>query len=163
MKTSIYFVLIASILFLGCSKSDDDLNSDLINSQLKPASENQLNAKSPKKGTTAHTDSYYTEFDLWCVDNIMDHISGTINYHCVMQYENDVLLFMNMTYDGFLTGETGEVFRYKEITTFDLSKGGKNSNFHFNAIGDKGSHFIVSGKYINEAPWIAIDKAICSE
>ena len=162
MKTSIYFILIASILFLGCSKSDDDLNSDLINSQLKPASENQLNAKSPKKVTTVHTDSWATDFDLWCGDNIVDHLSGTMNYHCVMQFENDVLLFMNMTYDGFFTGETGEVFMFKEITTFDLSKG-ENSNFHFNAIGDKGSHFIVSGKYLNEDPWIAIDKAKCSE
>ena len=94
MKTSIYFILIASMLFLGCSKSDEDLNSDLINSQLKPASETQLNAKSPKKVTTAHFGTYNTDFDLWCGDNIVDHISGTINYHCVMQYENEVLLFI---------------------------------------------------------------------
>lgn len=164
MKTSIYFILIASMIFLGCSKNDDDLNAVLKDSQLKPASENQLNAKSPNKVTTAHTDSYYAAFDLWCGDNIVDHISGTINYHCVMQFENDVLLFMNMTYNGFLTGyNTGEVFRYKEITTYDLTRSDSSDNFHFNAIGDQGSHFIVSGKYLSEEPWIIIDKAICSE
>ena len=115
--------------------------------------------------TTAHTDSYDTDFDLWCGDKIVDHIRGTMYYHCVMQYdENDVLLFMNMTYNGFLTSDnTGEVFKYKEITTFDLSKSDMNSNFHFNVKGDKGSHFIVFGKYLNEDPWIIIDKAKCSE
>ncbi|MDP2069073.1 MAG: hypothetical protein Q8K04_08910 [Lutibacter sp.] len=115
------------------------------------------------KVTTAHTGSYDIAFPLWCGDEIVDNISGTLNYHCVMQFENDVLLFMNMTYYGFFTGETGEVFRFKEITTFDLSKGDENFNFHFNAIGDKGSHFIVSGKYLNEDPWIAIEKAKCRE
>ena len=116
------------------------------------------------KVTTAHFGTYDTAFDLWCGNKIMDHISGTMNYHCVMQYENDVLLFMNMTYNGFLTSDnTGEVFKYKEITTFDLSKSDMNSNFHFNVKGDKGSHFIVFGKYLNEDPWIIIDKAKCSE
>ena len=115
------------------------------------------------KVTTAHAGSYDITFPLWCGDEIVDNISGTLNYHCVMQYENNVLLFMNMTYNGFLTGETGEVFRYKEITTYDLTKSDSSANFHFNAIGDQGSHFIVSGKYLSEEPWIIIDKAICSE
>ncbi|MHB1197163.1 MAG: hypothetical protein ACYC0A_10020 [Lutibacter sp.] len=115
------------------------------------------------KTTTVHTDSWDTDFDLWCGDNIVDHLSGTMNYHCVMQFENDVLLFMNMTYYGFFTGETGEMFKFKEITTLDMSKDNSNTYFHFNVIGDKGSHFIVSGKYLNEEPWIAIDKAKCSE
>ena len=115
------------------------------------------------KTTTVHTDSWDTDFDLWCGDNIVDHLSGTMNYHCVMQYENDVLLFMNMTYYGFFTGEIGEMFKFKEITTFDMSKDNSNTYFHFNVIGDQGSHFIVSGKYLNEEPWITIDKAKCSE
>lgn len=115
------------------------------------------------KTTTVHTDSWDTDFDLWCGDNIVDHLSGTMNYHCVMQFENDVLLFMNMTYYGFFTGETGEMFKFKEITTFNLSKNDGNSNFHFNVIGDRGSHFIVSGKRLDEEPWIVIDKAICSD
>lgn len=160
MKTSIYFILIASILFSGCSKNDDELDSDLINNQVNLESENH--AKTPKKVTTVHSDSFYAEFDLWCGNDIIDHISGTINYHCAMQYENDVMLFMNMTYDGIFTGETGEVFRYKEILTYHLSKD-ENSNFHFTAIGDKGTHLVVSGKYLNEAPWIAIEKAKCRE
>jgi hypothetical protein len=167
MKNSIYLVLVAFLIAVGCSKNDDDLNAVLKDSQLKPATENQLNAKSPKKETTAHSWLDYANFDLWCGDNIVDHISGTLNFHCVMQFENDVLLFMNMTYNGFLTGESGEVFKYKEITTFDLSKNDSSENFHFNAIGDRGSHFIVSGKYLylNEEPWVIvdIDKARCSE
>jgi len=163
MKTLIYFLLISSLVFLGCSKNDDDLNAILKDSQLKPASDTPLNTKTTQKITTVHTDSWDTDFDLWCGDNIVDHLSGTMNYHCVMQYENDVLLFMNMTYYGFFTGETGEVFKFNEITTFDLSKDDGNSNFHFNVIGDRGSHFIVSGKRLDEEPWIVIYKAKCGD
>lgn len=167
MKTSIYFILIASILFYGCSKGEDDLNSDLINNQVKLELENQLNAQSSRKVTTAHTGSFDYGFDLWCGNDIIDRISGTLNYHCVMQqFENDVddvYLFMNMSFDGILTGETtGEVFRYKEITTYNPSKD-ENTNFHINIIGDKGSHIILSGQWLIEAPWIAIDKAKCKE
>ena len=48
MKTLIYFLLISSMIFLGCSKNYDDLNSVLNNNMLKP----ELSAKA---GPITHT------------------------------------------------------------------------------------------------------------
>lgn len=157
MKKTIFVSLIAFLIVQGCSKLDDVSVVNPNGTQLKSVSV----SASARKITTSHFGTYNTDFYLWCGNNEIDHLTGTMNFHCTMQFENDVLLFMNMEYSGSFIGEnTGEVFQYKEITKYDLSKG-DNSSFHFNVIGDKGSHFIVSGTYLTEAPWIVIDKAIC--
>ena len=146
MKKTIYFSLVAFLIVLGCSKIDN------VSAQGK---------SEPKKVTTAHTGSFDAVFDLWCGDQVIDQLSGTMNYHCTMQFQNDVMLFMNMVYYGSFAGNSGEVFKYKEITKYDASQGDLNSNFHFNVIGNKGSHIIASGKYLNEAPWVEFNKAQC--
>ena len=77
-----------------------------------------------------------------------------------MQFENDVMLFMNMDNYGSFTGKTGEVFKYKEITKYDASNE-KIYKGHFNAIGNKGSHVIVSYTFLTEGWVFVLDKAIC--
>ena len=54
---------------------------------------------------------------------------------------------------------TGEVFKYKEINKYNIPVAGDNT-FHINVKGDKGSHFIMSGTYLSEEPWVVFDKAM---
>jgi len=145
MKKTIYFSLVAFLIILGCSKVDN------VFAQGK---------SEPKKVTTAHTGSSDSVFDLWCGEKVVDQLSGTMNYHCTMQYQNGVLLFMNMEYNGTITGKSGEVFKYKEFTKEDASNV-KIFKSHFMAIGDKGSHIIVSYTFLTEDWVFVLDKAIC--
>ncbi|MBA4409576.1 MAG: hypothetical protein Q8S54_03185 [Bacteroidota bacterium] len=145
MKKTIYLILLAFLIILGSSKVDN------VSAQGK---------SDPKKVTTAHTGSFYAVFDLWCGDKVIDLLSGTMNFHCTMQFENDVMLFMNMQYYGSLTGKTGEVFKYKEIAKFDASNV-KYYKGHINAIGDKGSHIVISFTALSEEPWFVINNAKC--
>jgi len=138
-------MLVAFLIVLGSSMIDN------VSAQGK---------SDPKKVTTAHTGSYYAVFDFWCGDQVIDQLSGTINYHCTMQFEKDVMLFMNMTYEGSLTGLTGEVFKFKEISIFDASAV-KYYKGHINAIGDKGSHIVISYTKLSEEPWFVLNNAKC--
>lgn len=124
------------------------------------------------KVTTAHswTDSY-TEanetdehrFELWCDDTFIDILYGDVKVHCLMQYEGDELLFMNMTFDGSFVGKnTREVFKFKQIQKYDASSK-KFYQDHFNVVGDMGSHLKFSFTVMTEEPWFAINKAECGE
>lgn len=155
MKKTIYFSLVAFLLLLGCSKVDD--------ASVTNPGENQLKSASTNKILTAHR---WTEenvgFDFWCGEQKIDDVfTGDIDVHCTMQYENDVLLFMNMTFRGSLKGQNSEeVFKFNEIQKFDASNV-KIWKDHFNIIGDKGSHYIVSATYLTEEPWVVLNKASC--
>lgn len=158
MKKIINIGLLASLILFGCTKSAND--SALYQNETQSTSVSTL--ASDRKITTSHFFTYPNlDFYLWCDNNLIDHFLGDMNLHCTMQYENDVLVFMNMEYSGSYTGEnTGEVVKFKEITRDDLSKS-DNRSFHMNVVGNKGSHFIISGTYLTQEPWVVIDKAIC--
>ena len=160
MKKTFFVSLIALLVIQGCSKFDDVSVVNPNETQLKSVSV----PASAGKITTSHFFKYNNlDFYLWCDNNLVDHFLGDMNLQCTMQYENDVLLFMNMQYSGSYTGEnTGEVVKFKEIVRIDLSKS-DNSSFHMNVIGNKGSHYIISGTYLTQEPWVVIDKAICKE
>ena len=144
-------------MVMGCSKVND---APVVNPD-----QSQLKSASTKKITTAHTGSFTSPSDevqwyLWCGEKEIGLLQGTMNFHCTMQYENDVLLFMNMDYYGSFTIEgKDEVFKFKQIEKYDLSKG--NDKVHFNVIGDKGSHYIVSITYLTGEPWVVLNKAQC--
>ena len=159
MKRTFFFSLVVFLTVTGFSKAEVGSNVN--------QNENQSAAVPGDKITTAHNWTLETVFPLVCSLNetggwnVTDYLEGTFKVHCVMQYQNQVLLFMNMTYRGTFTGIiTGEVFRYSEEDTYDLSKGGNNT-FHFSAVGNLGTHLVVSGTYLDVEPWVAIDKAIC--
>ncbi|HAQ19689.1 MAG TPA: hypothetical protein DCR40_10725 [Prolixibacteraceae bacterium] len=147
MKKTIYLILVAFLIVLGSSKVDN------VSAQGK---------SDPKKEQTAHRwTSENVEFELWCGDKLIDFLVGDVDVHCTMQYENGVLLFMNMTFHGTFKGQTsGEVFKYKEITKYDPSNV-KIYKDHFNAVGDKGSHVIVSYTFLTEGWVFVLNKAIC--
>jgi len=145
MKRIIYFSLVAFLIILGSSKVEN------VSAQGK---------SEPKKVTTAHFGSFDLVFELWCGNKVIDVLSGTMNWHCTMQYQNGVMTFMNMKYYGSFTGNSGEVFKYEEIFKQDASAE-KFYKVHFNAIGDKGNHIIVS--YYFYENWVfVLDKAICN-
>lgn len=147
MKKTIYFSLVAFLIILGSSKVDN------VSAQGK---------SDPKKDQTAHrwTDENIG-FELWCGDTKIDDLIGDVDVHCTMQFQDGVELFMNMTYHGtFKAQSSGEVFKYNEITKYDASNE-KIYKGHFNAIGDKGSHVIVSYTFHTEDWIFVLDKAIC--
>lgn len=176
MKTTTYFTLLTFLIFLGCSKNDEDLNATLKESQIKPASETQLNNESTErkdpKGLN-YTVSHNFKWGYWtpliCDEVVVGSLEGILDVHCVMfgHYNPDfpgnlnkfVWQWMIMNYSGFLTNEsTGEVFKIIETDKvfFDGT-----FTWHSNIIGDKGSHYILFGSSTDAYPWFKIDKAIC--
>ena len=147
MKKTIYFILAAFLIVLGSSKVDN------VSAQGK---------SEPKKDQTAHrwTDENIG-FEFWCGDKLIDYLTGDVDVHCTMQFQNGEELFMNMTFHGTFKGQSsGEIFKYTEMTKFDASNV-KIWKDHFNIIGDKGSHYIVSATYLTEEPWVVFNKAQC--
>jgi len=72
---------------------------------------------------------------------IVDYLTGTISHHTVSIYKNNVLLTANQHLYGEVQSTiTGEVFRLNESDKCDLTS--MLDPFHFNLIGNKGSHYI---------------------
>ncbi|MDP2335849.1 MAG: hypothetical protein Q8N05_05280 [Bacteroidota bacterium] len=147
MKKTIYFSLVAFLIILGSAAIEN------VSAQGK---------SEPKKDQTAHRwTSENIGFDFWCGDKQIDYLVGDVDVHCTMQFENGALLFMNMTFHGTFKGQiSGELFKYNEITKYDASNV-KIYKDHFNVIGDKGSHLMVSVTYLTEEPWVVFTKAHC--
>ena len=148
MKKTTYLILVAFLIILG------NLKIETVSAQGK---------SEPKKVLTAHrwTDEN-VGFELWCGEKLIDILVGDVDVHCTMQFQNDVELFMNMTFHGTFTGQSGEVFKYNEMTKYDASNV-KIYKDHFNAVGDKGTHVIVSYTFLAGDPWVfVLDKAICN-
>ena len=147
MKKTIYLILVAFLIVLGSLKVDN------VSAQGK---------SDPIKVQTAHRwTNDNVEFELWCGDKVIDYLIGGWNVHCTMQFQNGVELFMNMTFHGTFKGKnSGEVFKYSEFTKYDASNL-KIYKGHFNAVGDKGSHVIVSYTFYTEDWVFVLDKAIC--
>jgi hypothetical protein len=152
MKTLICFSLMAFLIFSGCSKVDND-------SAAKPA-ENQLKS-APKNGTVSYywTGGYYTQ--LVCDGVEVDYLFGNVNWHILDHYKNGAIIWSIYRASGTLTSsKTGEVFEIKESDKLDVLAG--NFIFHSNLVGDKGSHYILSGSGLLVYPWtVTIDKANC--
>ena len=102
------------------------------------------------------------KFPLWCGDKVIDDLAGTVDIHITERYENGTRVWIIMTLSGSFVGKyTGEVFKYKELNKQNIPFAG-DYTFHINAIGNKGSHFIMSGTYLADDPWVIFDKAICN-
>jgi hypothetical protein len=147
MKKTSFLILAAFLIVLGISKNE---------------SASAQGKSDPKKDQTAHrwTDENVS-FELWCGDKKIDLLMGDVDVHCTMQFQDDIELFMNMSFHGTFTGQsTGDVFKYAEMTKYDASNV-KIYKGHFNAIGDKGSRVIVSYTFLTDYWVFVLDKAIC--
>lgn len=119
-----------------------------------------------KAGSTDKTISHRFPGGYWstlsCDGAVIDEIWGSVDVHCVMHYENGVIVWMTMRYTGSVTSSnTGEVFEIKSIEKYNLPQPGIII-FHFNLKGNQGSHILNSGT-INPSTWeITVDKSICN-
>jgi hypothetical protein len=108
----------------------------------------RLSAQNGKNGTGAINGFF--EWDgykqpVYCDGEIVDYLTGTVSLHSVAIFKDNVVL----TYNQHLFGEvystvTDEIFRLNEIDKCDETS--MLDPFHFNLIGNKGSHYI--GFYI---------------
>lgn len=153
MKTTISFIIVAFLILVGIAKSE-------VASAVKP-DENLLNSVSTDR-TISHrfSGSYWTP--LYCEGVESDILEGSMDIHCVMHFENGVIVRMIMRYAGSLTSQkTGEVFEMKKIDKSDLPQAGIIT-LHSKIKGDKGTHIITSA-IINTETWkVTIFKTICN-
>jgi len=108
----------------------------------------QLSAQNGKNGTGAINGFF--EWDgykqpVYCDGEIIDYLTGTVSLHSVAFFKNNVVLFYNQHLFGEVySTKTGEIFKLNEIDKCDQTS--MLDFFHFNLIGNKGSHYI--GFYI---------------
>jgi hypothetical protein len=180
MKTTTNFVLVAFLLLLGCSQNDDDLNANLNNDQQNSTSLKQLNDGYDLRNYPYNnfSVSHWFESSYWipinCGGDTIGYLEGNCIVHCSMfgHYDPDfpkgtpyalnyfVWKWMVMEFRGTLTSNSGEVFKIQEVDKYFADTA--NYTFHANIVGDKGTHFILSGSGLLVAPWtFNIDKAVC--
>jgi hypothetical protein len=153
MKATINFLLVAFLFLFGSAKTD--VSSTLLQNDKMPISESNGWQKTGRF-------TINTEFPLMCGDNVIDYFVGSADIHFTERIENGEQVWIILTYSGSFVGKnTEEVFNYKEINKINIPFEGDYS-FHINVKGDKGSHFIMSGSYLAEEPWVVFDKAICN-
>jgi hypothetical protein len=108
----------------------------------------QLPAQNGKNGTGAITSSFkwdgYKQ-PVYCNGETVDYLTGTVSIHEVAVFKDNVVLTCNDHIYGEVTSiVTGEIFRLNEHDKYDFPS--NLDFFHFNLVGDKGSHYI--GFYI---------------
>jgi len=151
MKAAINLVLVAFLFLLGSSKTD-------VSSTIK-LNDNMLTSE-PTHWQKVIKDTWTMKFPVWCGDEASDFLIGTADIHITERIENGKSAWMIITYSGSFVGNAGEVYKYKEMGKVNIPVEGDNT-FHINVKGNKGSHFIMSGTYLSEEPWVIFDKAIC--
>jgi len=152
MKATIYFILAALLVLLGSAKTDISSSPSPNENLLKSVS---LNGQLVSKRTI------FTGFGLWCGDQVIDILIGSVDIHITEKYENGTRVWIITTFSATLQGYyTKEVFKYKELNKENIPFKG-DYTFHITAKGDKGSQFILSGTYLLDDPWVIFDQAVC--
>ncbi len=124
----------------------------------------QLSAQNGKNGTGAV--SYDWEFTAYsqaiiCDGVEIDNLSGTVIAHEVDHAKDGEWVKSTWRYDGVVNSESGEKFTISAPAKADYI--GMVNTWHFNFIGNNGSHYIgdITVNWAAE-PWVVtIDKAIC--
>ena len=152
MKKTIYFSLMAFLIFLGCSKSDElsGLNPD----------ENQLKSATANESVSWYTSGGYY-IPLVCDGVQVDFVFGwPIEWHVIDHYKNGLLVWTIYQAAGTLTNRhTGEIFKIQETDKLIWTQ--EDYSFHANLIGDKGSHYILSGRFDPITFEVFVETAVC--
>lgn len=159
MKKAIYLSFIASLILMGCSKSDD---------LAVVTNENQLKSGIIERNFPMETTGIFI-IPVICDGAEIDRLTGKLDIWCRMfGYYDSTGKFIGQwrvqTFEGTLTSTSGsgEVFNVKGSRKID------NINTEFtlraNITGNKGSHYILSGSSDTNPPGgLIIDKAICPQ
>jgi hypothetical protein len=99
------------------------------------------------------SEKYYKNGTFWYeCDGVWDAISGPITYHWVTKYDKYgkvSWLKLKMQSSELVSEATHEVFRMSDAQKQDAwGMPGSEMTWHFNLIGDKGTHVIV---------WVTVD------
>lgn len=161
MKAITKFLLsIACVsLLFACSKSDDPV---VAGSQQSLKS---INAKGTGSVSTFWVwDSYWQP--VYCGDEMVDYLIGTANVHTLLHLKNGNPIFENVHIEGLVySPNSKEEFKLSEHDKLDYASG--ILTWHFNLIGNYGTHYIgtMSWDYVNDPNMehIVIGKAMCLE
>lgn len=94
------------------------------------------------------SEKYYGSGTFWYeCDGVWDAISGPITFHYVTKYDKDgnfIWEKLQMQSAELTSAATGEVFRMSDAQKMDMwGLPGAEMSWHFNLIGDQGTHVIV--------------------
>lgn len=105
--------------------------------------------KNSTQGSFVYTMDFYYEMEVYCGSNVVDYLTGNLSMKETDLYVNGVIVRGEVTIWGELTSSnTGEVFKMKmngkgwgEVLD-PFNESFQNAAFHYNLIGDQGSHYI---------------------
>jgi hypothetical protein len=119
----------------------------------------RLSAQNGNKGTTGTSPNWTTWEDYSTAAFLpngewIDILAGPVTIHFEDHYQNGVWIWRDAYYSGYVTsvgytdangnkvGGTDEVFKINDHWKWDVQS--DNYGFgHFNAVGDKGTHYII--------------------
>jgi hypothetical protein len=142
----------ASLSIMGCAKVANDPTAKPEGNQVKSAAVN---------GSVSwyYSSGYY--IPLVCDGVQVGYVFGwPIEWHVIDHYKNGELEWSMYKTNGSLTNRsTGEVFKIQESDKLLWSQG--DYTFHANLIGNKGTHYILSGHFdpINFEAFV--ERAVC--
>lgn len=98
---------------------------------------------------------------VFCDGVLVDVLEGgTIRLHYVAHYKDGKFQWETDQLKGEVTSYTGEVFRIREIDKYYIDES-LYLTWHFNLIGDMGTHYIGSLTYSYATNSITINKSVC--
>jgi len=128
----------------------------------------QLSAQKPVVTKTFVYKDYVQGYwsPVYCTNELgvlelVDVLTGTIDSHLVVHYKNNQYQWYMIQWEGEITSEINhEVFKIHESDKIDLPNTGVYT-YHFNLVGNMGSHYINSGT-LNMEDWtIVCNKSVC--
>lgn len=97
---------------------------------------------------------------VYCNGKIVDKLWGNIHVKYLDHIEKNSVKWEMYIWDGEVTGLYGEVFKIHESDKIGIPDAGVYT-YHFNLVGDMGSHYLNSGTYDSKTGMVTIDKAVC--
>jgi hypothetical protein len=150
MKKIVFIILAASLILLGCTKTDD----------FPVGNDEELQLKSAEKGA-GYTEQFYFNpgyedyyLEVICNGETVDVLHGdgeSLTVHGIIHYKNGEMQWGKWLVQGSLTSESTEVtYKVHEQNKGMFSKEDDSYYLlsHTNAVGDDGTHYLFSAKFI---------------
>ena len=163
MKKLLFIFLGATILLLGCSKSDD----------LLPVVNDDVQLKSADKKTEVTTRTFYFWTPVNCDGNLVGALEGELTFHIRKHFNKGN--WDHFTVTGTLIGSRldpglscpfeGEVFKFNYQDKTYYTEGGSweeqdwtSFTYHFVAIGNNGTRILNAAEvvFLDEEPWYEV-------
>lgn len=182
MKKTIYLILVAFLILLGCSKPDDVSVVNPGENQLKSASHDYtVPMYYSEKYPNILEGGKLTAIPVICDGVTIDHLEGTLDVFCRMfghfhpdwpkGSTGDLLHFQSQwmihSYSGTLKSTSGSGEEFDVHGTKKMDVIGMVFTFHLNIKGSLGNHYIFYASGTNAANPLGytftIEKAVCPQ